>query len=452
MVYRSHGGKYSLQYPAILRLKGDLNRDALQYALQTIVNRHEVLRTVYKEHEGEPYQLVLPQDELTIDFVDSTIYKNDKRGLQDFIGGLIRKPFNLAKDHMIRASLLQLDLEDYVFVVTIHHIASDGWSLAIIVDEVAELYEAYTQSRSHNLAPLAIQYADFAIWQRHYLSGEVLERKLNYWKNKLQGVENLQFPTDYPRPAYWSSGGSIKRFSISKEVSDKLHLFSRQHETTMFMTLLAALKVLLHRYTGQQDICVGTSIAGRQQNEVEGLIGFFINLIAFRSNVDSNKSFVDFLQDVKATTLEAFENQEVPFEKVVDAVMKERGTSRHPISQVMLVLQNTPEVSNLTFGDVQLSREVYEGTTSQHDFILRLEETEKGLYGMLEFATDLYSEGTMLRFIDHFKQILASITSSYNERIADLPLLTEEEESKLLVDFNNNKADFPSGQNSNRFI
>ena len=436
----------STQYyvPIILKLKGHINAEILNRSLQTIVERHQVLRTTFIEQNGQPYQTIQEAGNFRLNIIDGSTYKNDKQGLKVFIQQLIKKPFDLSKDYMLRTDLINVDENENLLVVTMHHIASDGWSLSIIVKEVVELYEALINKRAPQLPTLPIQYVDYAIWQRNYLSPGGLNKKLDYWKEKLQDVEPLQFPTDHPRPTSWSSRGAIRSFNIDKALSDKLVAISKQQGATIFMTLLAGLKVLLHRHTGQEDICVGTSVAGRQQNEVENLIGFFINLLAFRSNVTSDVSFNEFLQQVKTTALEAYENQDVPFEKVVDAIVKERGTNRHPICQVMLVLQNTPEVTQLKFGDVQLSREGYEQTTSQYDLIFRIAETENGLKGSLEFATDLYSEASMLNLIGHYQQLLSSIAAQPSQRIGDLKWLSAIEENQILIDFNNTSVAYPN--------
>ena len=248
---------------------------------------------------------------------------------------------------MIRATLLRLSKEEHILVVVMHHIASDGWSVSIIVKELVELYKAGMDDRSPQLPMLEIQYADYAIWQRTYLQGEILRTKLNYWLQKLTGVAPLQLPSDYTMPAVQSNRGAVKSFSLDKQISVQLQQVSRQLGATLFMTLLAAFKVLLNRYTGQSDICVGTPTANRGSGEVEGLIGFFVNTLALRSQVNSSLSFYTLLQQVKTTTLEAYQYQDVPFEKVVDLVMAERDRSRHPLFQVMFILQNTPDVPEL---------------------------------------------------------------------------------------------------------
>ena len=438
----------SVQYhrPSVLQLKGKLNAGALEHAFKTIINRHEVLRTVMLEQDGSAWQHIKEQDGFQLPIVEGSGYSHNHKDLQQHLATLIKTPFDLSKDDMLRASLIKIAEEDHVLVVTMHHIASDGWSISILVKEVVELYESYISDRPAQLPELKVQYADYAIWQREYLQGEVLEKKLSYWKDKLQGVAPLELPTDYRRPPIASRKGAATTFTVDKGVSNKLQAFSQQHGATMFMTLLAAFKVLLHRYSGQQDICVGTPVAGRQQQELESLIGFFINTLALRTDVDSNASFVDLLQQIKQNTMEAYEHQEVPFEKVVDVVVNKRDMSRNPIFQVMFILQNTPEVPHLRFGDVELSRKHFEHTTSLFDITFTITETSAGLQGGVEYSTDLYSELTIKQMVMHFNQLLKSIVSNPLKSIGTLPMLTEEDKHQLLIGFNNTALEYPRQQ------
>ncbi|MEO7535067.1 MAG: amino acid adenylation domain-containing protein, partial [Ferruginibacter sp.] len=299
------------------------------------------------------------------------------------------------------------------------------------------------EKRPMQLAPLAIQYADFAIWQRNYLQGDIWDEKINYWKNKLQGVTPLQLPVDYPRPAIQSTRGAISTFKIDKEISDELTVFSRQQGVSLFMTLLSAIKVLLHRYSGQQDICVGTAIANRTQHELEELIGFFVNTLALRSEVNGEASFIELLQQVKTTTLDAYSHQDVPFEKVVNAVVKERDMSRTPLFQVMFVLQNTPEVPKLKLGELSLSRTGHEQNTSKFDIGFTLTETPLGLQGVVQYCSDLYNEQTIGRMMSQFTELLASVIKQPHQKTGLLSMLTQQEEQQLIVEFNNTTANFP---------
>lgn len=435
----------SVQYhvPSVWRLRGELNKKALSKALQEIINRHEVLRTVILADEGKPYQHILGKDIWKLSLKDGLKLEEDFEGLKHYIKQIIINPFDLSKDHMIRANLIVLNPNDHILIITLHHIASDGWSTSILVKELIQLYAANVENRDLQLAPLEIQYADYAIWQRNYLQGNVLDKKINYWKKKLDGVSALQMPTDHQRPAVWSTRGTSKKFSIDKVLSAQLQALSQQQGATLYMTLLSAFKILLHRHSGQKDICIGSPIAGRQQHNLENLIGFFVNTLALRSEVNSDSSFINLLQNIKITMLEAYENQDAPFEKVVDAVVKERDLSRNPIFQVMFVLRNTPEVPEINLGKVLLTKEGYENTTALFDITLFLTETHDGLQGNMEYATDLFEEKTIVRILDHFKILLDSIVKNPQQKIGELSLLTPDEKKQLLVDFNNTKVDYP---------
>ncbi len=438
----------SLQYhiPAVMRLKGDLNMNALEHALSSIVNRHEVLRTVFLEHDGDAYQFVKDYANWALPLVDGVKYENDLSALQQLIQKLINATFDLSKDNMLRAHVIKLSDHEHILLVTLHHIASDGWSRSILVKEVAELYTAFEEGRETALADLPIQYADFSIWQRNYLTDEVLGKKMAYWQNKLEGIEPLQMPLDFARPPIQTSRGASAPFTFDKQLSNALAQLSREKGTTLFMTLLAALKVLLYRYSGQKDICIGTGTAGRQQQEVEDLIGFFINTLALRTELNTDGSFTTLLQDVRKTTVEAYENQEVPFEKVVDAVVRKRDRSRNPLFQVMFVLQNTPEVPSLKLGKLQLERAGYEHTTAQFDLSFSITENDRGLSGSLEYNVDLFTKQTVSRIIEHFRELLGSIIKSPEQKISDLPILGANEEHQLMEDFNDTYSAYPQNK------
>ncbi len=297
-------GTVQYHIPAVLRLSGIVNIEALRYALQQIVSRHEVIRTVIREINDQPYQFIL--DNVAPDFIeaDGSRYQNNPEALQNQIQQFIQAPFDLTSDLMVRAGLIRISEEEHVLMVSMHHIASDGWSISILVKELVELYESYLQNRLPNLDPLKLQYADYSIWQRNYLQGELLNKKLAYWQQKLDGVAPLELPLDFDRPAIQSTEGGVIQFSIDAALTDRLQQLSRQQGASLFMTLLSAFNVLLHRYSGQEDICVGTPVANRARQEIEPLIGFFVNTLALRSEVKSDTVFTDLLQQVKADTLQ----------------------------------------------------------------------------------------------------------------------------------------------------
>ena len=355
-------GSTHYHIPAILRLHGQVNHVALELALQTIVNRHEVLRSVIREKDGIAYQQVLKADQWKLSIFNKGAELNQEILVNEFIG----LPFDLSADAMLRAGLFQVTADEELLVIVLHHIASDGWSLSIIVKELSVLYDAYINDTIPDLAPMAIQYADYAIWQKTYVSGDLLDRQQAYWKKQLAGLEPLQLTTDFARPAIQSNRGAVIEKVFSKELSEQLNELSRKQDVTLFMTLLTAFQVLLHRHSGQDDICVGTPIAGRLRREVEDLVGYFINTLAIRSDLSETPSFTALLKQVKNTLLDSYDHQDIPFEKIVDVIVKERDMSRGPLFQVMFVLQNTPD-SSLSLGDLQVSIEEPDYTTAKFD-------------------------------------------------------------------------------------
>ncbi|MGI8636621.1 MAG: condensation domain-containing protein, partial [Segetibacter sp.] len=406
------------------------------------VNRHEVLRTVYNEEDGQAYQYIKDKDQWQFSNTE-VANKDDSNALREYIGQFVNTPFDLTKDDMLRAGLIKFSDKEHILVVTLHHIAFDGWSISIFVRELVELYHSFTEGTPNSLALPEIQYADYAIWQRHNLLGEILNKKISYWKNKLTDVKVLNLPTDFVRPVVQSTKGATLAFTVEKDLRDGLYVLSQQSGATLFMTLLSAFKVLLYRYTNQQDICVGTGVAGRQNQEVEGLIGLFVNMLALRSNGNADGSFFDLLQQVTTTTLEAYENQEVPFEKVVEAVVKERERNRTPLFQVIFVLQNTPEVQKLQLGEVDLSEETFQQDISKFDISFFVTETDKGLQGSIEYCTDLYSAETIESMLRHYKQLLTSIVKNPQQKVSALKMLGEAEQDHLLCTFNNTSATYP---------
>ena len=401
-----------------MRLKGELNQEALQNTLRKVIDRHEVLRTVIGEHQGQGYQQIMTADNWSLALTKKSGI--DEAALSACIATLLSKPFDLSADYMLRAELIEIEDNDHILVVTTHHIASDGWSTSILVKEVVELYTAHASGHTAQLPDLPIQYADYAIWQREYLQGEVLEAKLDYWKTKLADTATLQLPADHSRPAVQSSKGAIHSFHIDKKLSDKLHELGQERGATLYMTLLAAFNVLLYRYSGQQDICVGTPVAGRNQQEVEGLIGFFINTLALRNAVSGDKTFTALLDQVKQTTLEAYGHQEVPFEKIVDAVVKTRDMSRSPLFQVMFSLQNTPDVPKLKLGGLSLSTTRQEHTTAKFDIAFMMSENSSGIQGTVEYSTALYEEATIARMAGHYIHLLRSVVAMAEEQVGCL--------------------------------
>ncbi|HVI46040.1 MAG TPA: amino acid adenylation domain-containing protein [Chitinophaga sp.] len=425
------------------RLKGELDKAALQYAFRNIINRHEVLRTVITEVNGEGQPRLLDKDLWQLAVTSYPGLREDKERLQEYLTELVHIPFDLSKDHMLRAHLIPLDTDEHILLLTIHHIALDGWSVNILFHELNELYNAYITQRTPQLAPLPLQYGDYAIWQREYFSGKEAAVQLDYWKTKLTGTAILDLPADYIRPAMQSTRGAKHFFRFDKELTGQIKQLGRAHNATLFMTMLTAFKVLLYRYSGQTDICVGTSIDGRSNEDLEGLVGFFVNTLALRSDLDGAPAFTTLLQQVGQTTLEAFEYAEVPFGKIIEAVEKNRDMSRTPLFQVMFELYNTPEVPKITLGKVQPISEPVGHTTTLFDLSFCLEEDENGLSGYVEYCLDLFSPETIAGMTSHYEQLIRSVIKSPEQSIATMPIMSAMEQQQLLGAFNDTATLYP---------
>ncbi|MGK3959181.1 non-ribosomal peptide synthase/polyketide synthase [Sorangium sp. So ce118] len=425
--------------PAVVRLSGRLDVGALARSLQEVVRRHEALRTVFPTTlGGEAHQAIASAFEVSLPIVDVQEPEVRRRAEEE-----AQVPFDLAKGPLLRTTLLRLGEQEHVLLLTLHHIVSDGWSLGVLVRELGALYEAFSKGLPSPLPALPIQYVDYAVWQRAWLSGEVLEAQLAYWRQQLSGAPPaLELPTDRPRPAVHTYRGAILPVALPRELSTALAALSRREGVTLFMTLLAAFQVLLHRYTGQDDIVVGSPIAGRTHAQTEGLIGFFINTLVLRTDLSRQPTVRELLGRVREVTLGAYAHQEVPFEKLVDELSPARDLSRTPLFQVMFVLQNAP-MPALVLGDVELAPVEIEQTTAKFELTLALQETEEGLRGMLEYNTDLFDAATIERMAGHYQTLLEGLVAEPGRRVSELPLLTEAERQKLLATWNATEAETP---------
>ncbi|QFS50798.1 non-ribosomal peptide synthetase [Nostoc sphaeroides] len=434
--------------PAAVRLTGKLNIDALSKSIHEIIIRHEILRTTFTVIEGEPIQVIGKGENFTFPIIDlqTLVEENKQQAVLNLAALEAKKPFHLVQDPLLRASLLRLAETEYVVLLTMHHIVSDGWSTGIFIQELTALYTAFSQGQPSPIPDLPIQYADFAIWQRQWLQGEVLQTQLNYWKHQLGGnLPILELPSDRPRPAIQSNNGATQRFQLSKSLTEKLKNLSNQEGVTLYMTLLAAFKVLLYRYTQQEDIIVGTPIANRDRTEIEGLIGFFVNTLVMRTNLANNPTCREFLQQVREVTLSAYAHQDLPFERLVEELQPGRDLSHSPLFQVMFVLQNaTTEPINLP--ELTLQELRLEKNTAKFDLTLSLSETETGLQGDLEYNTDIFNTDRITRMLGHFQVVLEGIVANPQQRLSELPLLTAIEQHQLLVEWNNTDIEYPQNQ------
>ncbi|XLS29490.1 non-ribosomal peptide synthase/polyketide synthase [Flavobacteriaceae bacterium M23B6Z8] len=436
-------GSVEYHIPIVLELQGSLSIDHLETALQTIVARHEVLRTVIHTESGTGYQKVQSSDSWSLTQKDL----EDERTLESVITDYIAQPFDLSADYMFRALLLGLSDQKYVLTGVFHHIASDGWSNGILVAEFVAIYNSLQQGVSLGLPPLEVQYADYALWQRSYIEGAILDHQLRYWEEQLQGVSPLLMPTDYPRPSVQSIRGGTLHFSIDASLTRSLEALSQSEGVTMFMTLLSAFKVLLYRYSRQEDICVGTPIANRTREEVSGLIGYFANTLALRSDLSGNPTFRELLQAVKQTTLEGYDHQDAPFEKVVDRVVTSRDMSMSPLFQVMFVMQNNPVDNNpVTVDGITISHHESENFTTKFDITLTATQEKEQLFFELEYCSDLFKENTIQRLWTHYEGILHSIIENLQSSIHAIQMLSTSEKLSLLETFETEQVDYPKNE------
>jgi amino acid adenylation domain-containing protein len=433
--------------PRLIRLKGELDIDALHKVLDTIVGRHEVLRTTYRPGEENPVQLVGECRPVELPLVDLSTLPSERQEtrLQDIAAKVTERRFDLSSDLMLRGALLKLAPKEHVLLLVTHHIASDGWSGGILWQELATLYGAFSKGEPNPLPGLDLQYADYAVWQRQWLHGGVLENQLSYWKHQLSDLPVLELLTDRPRPAVQSYRGAKQLYLFSRTLSDELQTLSRKEGVTFFMTLLSAFQTLLYRYTGQTDIAVGSPIAGRGRPEIEGLIGFFVNMLVLRSNLSGNPTFRDLLNRVRRTAFDAYEHQDVPFERLVEALHPERDLSRSPLFQVMFAFQNMPRQSRGIPG-LKVSAVDVKNETAKYDLSLYMWDEPKGLVARLEYNTDLFDGSSMRRMLGHFETLLHGIVKNPEQCISDLPILTAEEDRQLLIQMNETGREFPKNQ------
>ncbi len=427
-------GSKAYHIPGVLRIKGELNIDLLHKALKALITRHESLRTVYRDEDGIGYQHIMESNNFELAYIPKLA---DNVELSNFIDTVISQPFDLSKDYVLRATIIAESQTNHVLILVVHHIASDGWSLPIMISELETYYQSLNSGTTANLAPLPIQYADYSIWQRNYLSGKILEDKLAYWKTKLENAAVLELPTDYIRPAVKSTEGAMYRFKIDEQTSKALNEITKKNGATLFMLLLSAYKVLLYRYTQQTDISVGTPIANREQEEIAGLIGFFINTIVLRDHLNVEGNFTTLLQQVKQTCLSAYTHQDIPFEQIVDHLSVERDQSRSPLFQTMFVFQNTEEVAEMSFGESMVETVATTHTTAQFDLMFNARETSSGIAFSIEYVIALFKEETIARIAKHFEQLLLSIAQNPESTIGSLTVLLDEEKTQLLEVFNN---------------
>ncbi|MGG0815881.1 non-ribosomal peptide synthase/polyketide synthase [Paenibacillus alvei] len=430
-----------------IRLSGSLVIDALQQSIQSIVSRHDILRTTFHFIDGQAVTRIAPSGPFPIEMQKLTGSKAQKqKQLQSIIYAESRQPFDLNKGPLFRAILLQQAVDEHLLLLSMHHIVSDGWSLGVLQHELQQFYMSYITNEPPNLGELPVQYADFVHWQRAWLQGARIDAQLEYWRNKLSDIPPLLLlPTDRPRPAVQTFNGATDRRIVPVQLAGEINALCKRERVTLYMVLLTAFQALLHRYTGQETIVVGSPVANRQRTEIEGLIGFFVNTLALRADFAENISFRDLLQQIKLTTLEAYSNQDLPFEQLVEALNPERSLAATPIFQATFALHNLPattrEVENVCMEFHELSN-----GTSKFDLSMAVEESERGLYVAIDYNTDLFNPDTIARMQDHYQTLLQSAVQDCSQCIDNLLLLTSSEREQLVIKWNDTDVPHPAAK------
>ena len=438
-------GNFTYHILAAVRLTGTLDATSLDRSLNELVKRHEVLRTAFKTINGQPVQAIASNLELQILEIDLRSLPETERSreVERLIAAEAKLAFDLSQAPLLRAKLLHLSDSNWVLLLSTHHIIFDAWSMGIFIQELATFYQAFCTGKPSPLPELSVQYADFASWQRQWLQGEVLETQLAYWKKQLGGnLPVLNLPTDRPRSAVQTFRGAVHKFTIPKAIAEEIAQLSQREKATLFMTLLAAFKTLIYRYTGQEDILVGSPIANRNRREIEEVIGLFANTLVFRTNLSSNPTFKELLGRLREVALGAYNHQDLPFEKLVEIIHHERDLSHNPLFQVLFSLRNvrTPQIKlpGLTLSSLEIERK-----TARFDLALDLEEGLEGINATLEYSQDLFDASTARRIAGHFLTLLESIAANPEQRISHLPILTKPEQQQLLFEWNNTQSNFP---------
>ncbi|MDM9583645.1 MULTISPECIES: condensation domain-containing protein [unclassified Nostoc] len=421
---------YNISQP--MRLVGYLNVAALEQSFHEVVRRHEVLRTTFTVVDGQPLQVIAPSLSFKLLVVDlqELSQKQRETDILRLASEEAQRPFDLTKGPLLRVTLLQLAAAEYVLLLTMHHIVADGWAIGVLIHEIATLYEAFSVGKPSPFSELSIQYADFAVWQRQWLQGERLETQLAYWQKQLGGkLPVLELPSNHPQSPIQTFSGAREALVLPKTLSEKLKALNQRQGITLFMILLAAFQTLLHWYTDQEDIVVGTDIANRNQAETKELIGFFVNQLVLRTDLSGNPTFVELLERVREMTLEAYAHQDLPFDKLVDVLNPKRELNRTPLFQVKIVLENT-QTPSLQLPGLTITSLKVENKTVQFDLLLELNETEQGLFGVWEYNTDLFDRGSIVRLSNIFATLLNKIATHPETKLSELKIILNELDKK----------------------
>jgi amino acid adenylation domain-containing protein len=425
-------------------LEGALDLSAMRRTLNEILRRHEVLRTSFAIKDGRPAQIIAAYQPLTLPVANLQGLPEIEREHEAarLAQETAQRPFDLSASPLLRANLLRLGERRHVLLLTLHHIVADGWSIGVLYREIGALYNTFAHDRPSPLPELPRQYADYAIWQQQWLSGDVLARQSAYWKRQLADISALQLPTDHARPAAQTFRGASRPLLVPKPVTEALKALSHHNEATLFMTLLAAFQALLHRYTAQDDIVIGSPIANRNRAEIENLIGFFVNTLVLRGDLSGNPRFRELLPQVRRVALDAYAHQDLPFEKLVEQLQPERDLSYNPLFQIMFGLHNVP-MAPMRLSDLTLTPQTIDNGRTKFDLAIELWEASEGLRGFFQYGTDLFEASTITRMVGHYQTLLASVAADPDRRIADLPILSASERHQLLIEWNSVAAAAP---------
>jgi amino acid adenylation domain-containing protein len=437
-------GTAAYNLPRAFRIEGPLDVETLTRAFQTVVQRHASLRTVFDSLEGEACQVVLSTIDVEIPVVDLTGIPESEREAKALriASEEGRKPFDLREGPLLRAVLVRLGPEAFILVLVMHHIITDGWSISILFKEVTKCYAAFTRNETPDLPELSVQYAEYAQWQREYMSGEVLKNEIEHWKNKLAGAQTLlDLPTDHPRPSTHSWHGSTEEISLDKTFLAKLKAIAQAENSTLFMVTMSAFHALLWRYTSQESILVGTPVAARNEIEIENMIGLFVNTLVFRTDFSEKITFRDLIRQVRSFALEAYAHQDVPFEKMVELLVPQRSLDTHPLFQVLFTFQNIPkqvfEIPGLKIKEI-----AFEAGIAKFD--LAVEVWDDGeFHCQFEYNTDLFERSTMQRMLGHFEKLIDAALQSPDQPLARLPIMSDAERKQVVFDWNQTAADYP---------
>ncbi|AUG24827.1 non-ribosomal peptide synthetase [Burkholderia pseudomallei] len=430
-----------------VRLDGPLNREVLQRALNRIVMRHEALRTCFAREEGEPIQVIQPHADLTMSYHDLREAEQSEQRAKDLSQAHASAPFDLSRDLPVRVLLLQLADEAHVVQVVMHHIASDGWSVGVFLQELSALYGSFIAEQDDPLAPLPLQYADYAAWQRRWLASGQLEKQGAFWQTNLSGAPTLlELPTDRPRPPKQSHAGASVEVKLGAALSERVKRLSQRHGVTPYMTLLSSWAAVLSRLSGQEEVVIGSPVAGRNRTEVEALIGFFVNTLALRLDLSSEPTVGELLKRTKAQVLSAQAHQDLPFDQVVERVKPPRSTAHPPLFQVMFVWQNMP-AGELTIPGLTIRAVETPLQTAQFELTLSLREAGDDIVGHLNYASALFDESTVRRYVTYWRRLLEGMTAgAADQTIVGLPLLDEAERKQVVYAWNATERDYPIEQ------